>query len=74
MWVYQDGHSDDLEVAQIWNDISPKVFDKCVLTKKGLLIPGSAKNSDLAASTGIIKKRLKDHLLSQQKSGNPLTW
>jgi hypothetical protein len=28
-----------------------------------LLIPGSAKNSDLAASTTIIKRRLKDHLL-----------
>ena len=60
--------------VEIWNDISPEVFDKCVPTKKGLLIPGSAKNSDLSASTGMIKKKLKDILLSQQSSGNPLTW
>jgi hypothetical protein len=39
-----------------------------------LLIPGSAKDSDLAASIGIIKGRLKNLLLSQQSSGDPSTW
>ena len=64
-------HNFVFKSAQIWNDISPKVFDKCVLTKKGLLIPGSAKNSDLAASTCIIKNRQKDLLLSQKKIRQP---
>ena len=57
-----------------WNDTSPEVFDKCIPTSTGLLIPGSAKDSDLAASIGIIKGRLKNLLLSQQSSGDPSTW
>ena len=60
--------------TEVWNDISPKIFEKCVPTKNGLLIPGSAKDSDLAASTGIVKKKLRSLLLSQQNSGNPSTW
>ena len=60
--------------TEIWNDVSPKIFEKCVPTKNGLLIPGSAENSDLAASTGIVKKKLKTLLLSHQNSGNPLKW
>ena len=60
--------------TQIWNDISPEIFEKCSPNKIGLIIPGSSRNSDLSASTGIIKKRLKCHLLSSQKLGNTLNW
>ena len=60
--------------GQLLRGEKPKIFEKCVPTKNGLLIPGSAENSDLAASTGIVKRKLKTLLLSHQNSGNPLKW
>ena len=58
----------------IWNDLSGHVFEKCIPTESGLIIPGSSKDSDLGASTGTIKSKLKSHLLSQQKLGDALKW
>ena len=60
--------------TQIWNELSVKIFEKCHPLDNGLIIPGSAENSDLAASTSIVKKRLRSLLLSQQKQGDPFLW
>ena len=60
--------------TMIWNDLCPQLFDKCSPIENGLIIPGSQPNSDLAASTTIIKKRLKVLLLSQQNEGDPTSW
>ena len=60
--------------TQIWNDMSTEIFEKCNPDKNGLIIPGSSKDSDLSASTGIIKNKLKCHLLSLQKLGNASIW
>ena len=57
--------------TEVWNEISPKVFEKCIPTESGLLIPGSAKNSDLAASTGM---KIEGSLAFPASFGNPLTW
>ena len=62
------------QASHIWNELSVKVFEKCKPTESGLIIPGSSKNSDLSASSASIKKNLKSHLLSRQKSRNPLSW
>ena len=60
--------------TQIWNDMSAEIFEKCYPNKNGLIIPGSSKDSDLSASTGIIKNKSKCHLLSLQKLGKASTW
>ena len=60
--------------TQVWNDLSVKILEKCDALDNGLIIPGSAENSDLAASTSFVKGRLRNLLLSQQKLGDPLLW
>jgi hypothetical protein len=60
--------------TQIWNDMSTEIFEKCNPDNNGLIIPGSSQDSDLSASTGIIKNKLKCHLLSLQKLGNASIW
>ena len=41
--------------ALIWNKFCGVVFEKCIPQESGIVIPGSAYNSDLAASTSTIK-------------------
>ena len=60
--------------AQIWNTLSVEIFEKCNASDGGLVIPGSAENSDLATSTGIVKSKLRKLLLSRQKIGDELEW
>ena len=60
--------------TKIWNDLTGHVFEKCCLNKNGYVVPGSAPNSDLSASTGVLKKKLKTHLLSRQQEGNTNIW
>ena len=60
--------------TQIWNDMSPEIFEKCSPNDNGLIIPGSSMNSDLSASSAYIKNRSKCHLQSAQKTGNTLNW
>ena len=60
--------------SQIWNDLSPKVLEKCKPSENGVIIPGSASNSDLAASTSFVKRKLRNTLLSHQKFGDVEFW
>ena len=60
--------------ALIWNKFSGVVFEKCIPQVNGIVIPGSAYNSDLAASTSTIKNKLKLYLLASQKLGNETEW
>ena len=60
--------------SKLWNDLSTVLLMDCAPTESGLIIPGSEKNSDLAASTGVIKGKLKSYLLSQQNSGYVFVW
>ena len=60
--------------ASIWNKLSNIIFEKCLPQQNGIIIPGSANNSDVAASTSIIKNKLKSYLLASQKSGDETEW
>ena len=60
--------------TQIWNNLSPKVLEKCKPSENGVIIPGSASNSDLAASSSYVKRKLRNTLLSHQKFGNVELW
>ena len=57
-----------------WNKIVNHVFEKCIPLSsgpnKGILIPGSSKNSDFSASTASIKSKVKKYILNQQESGD----
>ncbi len=60
--------------TKVWNELSELVFEKCEANDTGIIIPGSAKNSDLSASTGHVKTKLKEILLQKQRSGDPKSW
>ena len=53
--------------ALIWNKLCNNLFEKCLPQENGIVIPGSASDSDLAASTSAVKSKLKSHLLASQK-------
>ena len=58
----------------VWNDLIANIFEKCIPTDRGLVIPGSSTVSDLAASMGAIKSRVRANLLINQKLGDPILW
>ncbi len=60
--------------SKIWNEHFNHVFTNCEAGENGIIIPGSAKNSDLTASIAFVKINLKKHLLSLQKQGEPTIW
>ncbi len=60
--------------SKIWNELVDNILTKSEADENGIIIPGSAKNSDLAASTNFVKHNLKMHLLSLQKQGDATKW
>ena len=60
-----------------WNDIVENVFEKCVPLSsgpnKGIVVPGSAENSDPSASVASTKSRVKKYILSMQAIGD-INW
>ena len=58
----------------MWNKLSSVIFEKCMPQENGIVIPGSNRNSDIAASTSVIKSKLKLYLLASQKLGNETEW
>ena len=50
------------------------MFDECSANSSGIVVPGSAINSDLSASTSVIKSKTKKMLLDEQKQGCEITW
>ena len=55
------------QASCIWNEILDNVFDKCSSNDKGIVVPGSAIDSDLSISIGRAKNKLRDVLLNIQK-------
>ena len=57
-----------------WNGIAENVFEKCVPLSsgpnKGVIVPGSAKNSDFSAPVASIKSKVKSYILTQQLAGD----
>ena len=58
----------------IWNKFLCVIFDKCAPQISGLVIPGSAKISDLAAPLSAVRGRLKCSLLASQRRGDETEW
>ena len=62
------------KASKIWNEVKKHIFEPCSPCKNGIIIPGSTENSDLSSSTAFVKHKLKNHLLSMQKSGDLINW
>ena len=60
--------------ASIWNQIIGNVLNKCKAEENDIVIPGSQINSDLSASTGYVKNKVKTYLLHEQKQGDKILW
>ena len=58
----------------VWNKLISVIFEKCLPRKDGLMIPGSSINSDMSASIGVVKNKLKQHLLHVQSAGDQINW
>ena len=57
-----------------WNQMYPYILNKCEAEKSGIIIPGSALNSDLSAPISLVKFKLKSVLLARQKTGDIIQW
>ena len=62
------------KAATLWNNLIGKLLNKCLPGNNGIVIPGSTRDSDISASTKIIKTKLKDFLLKYQCSGERSQW
>ena len=51
--------------CKLWNQYLKLMFDKCSANSSGIVVPGSAINSDLSASTSVIKSKTKKMLLDE---------
>ena len=60
--------------ATTWNKMFPYILNKCEAEKSGIIIPGSAVNSDLSAQISFVKGKLKSIMLSLQKTGDIIQW
>ena len=60
--------------CSLWNELEKIVFSKITPDKNGIMVPGSSKNSDLSIPISVAKNRIRSHLLSEQKQGNPILW
>ena len=57
-----------------WNNLTDHVFENCVPLSSGpntgVVVPGSAENSDVSATVASIKSRVKNYILTQQNAGD----
>ena len=60
--------------AIIWNKMYSYVLNKCEAEENGIIVPGSAINSDLGAPISFVKNKVKSVLLAMQKSGDSIQW
>ena len=58
----------------LWNSLISKILEKSQPGENGIIINGSARNSDLSTPIQFVKNKLRCLLLSHQKSGDPLNW
>ena len=60
--------------STLWNRLLPNILSKCKPEASGLIIPGSALNSDLSAPISFVKLKLKSALLASQRKDHLSQW
>ena len=58
----------------IWNRLVNEIFEKSPPNNNGIVIKGSAQNSDLCATVPLVKNKLKSYLFVQQSLGDNVEW
>ena len=58
----------------LWNSLISKILEKAQPCENGIIINGSARNSDLSTPIQFVKNKLRCILLSHQIFGDPLEW
>ena len=58
----------------MWNEFIQKISQKCQPESNGIIILGSAVNSDLCSPVPFAKRRLKSLLFELQGSGSHYNW
>ena len=71
-------HNFVFSASKNWNIFCELIFEKCFPKSsgvgKGIVVPGSSRNSDLSATISFAKQKIKQIILTSQKSGNEITW
>ena len=62
------------QCSLIWNKFIGRVLEKSNPENNGVLILGSALNSDFCAPIPFVKNKLRSILLEYQKTGDPNLW
>jgi hypothetical protein len=60
--------------SALWNSLIGNIFEKDMPGDGGVIVRGSAKNSDFCATISFIKHKLRDMLFCCQKAGDPTIW
>ena len=58
----------------IWNNLIDDILEKSQPEDNGIIVRGSAKNSDFCATIPFVKNKLKLALLKTQASGDKMEW
>ena len=62
------------KAAKVWNKLIGHALERNEPAHYGLIIPGSARNSDLSASIAFVKGKIKIYLQNSQKLGHIYLW
>ena len=58
----------------IWNNLINDILEKSQPEENGIIVRGSAKNSDFCATIPFVKKKLKQALSDIQALEDKMTW
>ena len=62
------------KATKVWNKLIGHALERTEPEISGLIIPGSARNSDLSASIAFVKGKIKIYIQNSQKLGHIYLW
>ena len=62
------------KATKVWNKLIGHALERTEPEISGLIIPGSARNSDLSASIAFVKGKIKMYIQNSQKLGHIYLW
>ena len=62
------------KATKVWNKLIGHALERTEPAISGLIIPGSARHSDLSASIAFVKGKIKIYIQNSQKLGHIYLW
>ena len=62
------------KATKVWNKLIGHALERTEPEISGLIIPGSARNSDLSDSIAFVKGKIKIYIQNSQKLGHIYLW